>query len=147
MGASDSRGFIYYLMKGGSVVYIGQSVSLEPRIAQHKRDKDFDSVRFIEVSGHISLNDAEFSQIITHKPTLNVTLPEVSYLVSSAYVSKKIAKESKIDGEVSTGYNVSAPDVTIDLNGNKRNFWVNRNLKEYELIKYEIIDCLNNLVK
>ena len=144
--SNSSKGFIYYLIKNNEVVYIGQTVSLEPRIAKHKRDKDFDEVRFVGVSAAVSLNDAEFSQIITHKPALNITLPEVSYLVSAAHVTRVIAKENKLDEEVGTGYSLGNPDISIDLNGNVRSYWVNRRLHNYELLKYEIIDSVNNLI-
>lgn len=86
-----SEGFIYYLMDNNEVIYVGQTVALEPRILQHRKDKKFSSVRFVGVGDSVSLNDAEFSQILAHKPLLNITLPEVSYLVSAAQVSRKIA--------------------------------------------------------
>lgn len=142
-----SEGFIYYLMDGDDVAYIGQTIALESRILQHRKDKSFTSVRFVGVGDSVSLNDAEFSQILAHKPALNITLPEVSYLVGAAYVNKKISSERRGGCEVSTSYDLSIPEISIELNGNIRHYWVNRDLRDYEFVKYEIIDCLNNLVK
>lgn len=45
---SLSIGFVYFLINDGEVVYVGQTIHLMPRIASHKRDKDFDSYNFIE---------------------------------------------------------------------------------------------------
>lgn len=38
---------VYFLVKGGKVVYVGESVSLFTRIGTHSLDKNFDSVYYI----------------------------------------------------------------------------------------------------
>jgi hypothetical protein len=40
---------VYFLCKGGKLLYIGQSVQIQPRIYGHMRSKDFDSAYFIPV--------------------------------------------------------------------------------------------------
>jgi hypothetical protein len=45
--ASNSTCGIYFLRKSGSIVYIGQSVNVYSRVAQHRNTKDFDAVDFM----------------------------------------------------------------------------------------------------
>ena len=42
---------VYFLCKNGDVVYVGQSVNVVSRVAQHRveKKKDFDSVYWVEV--------------------------------------------------------------------------------------------------
>lgn len=42
---------IYFLVRGAHVVYVGQSVSLLSRVSQHRREKQFDGVLVLPVSG------------------------------------------------------------------------------------------------
>jgi len=64
---------IYFLIKDGNVVYIGQSVNIAGRIAQHKKDdKDFNEVRFI-LCDKERLDAREMFFIRLLKPELNGT--------------------------------------------------------------------------
>ena len=45
--ASNSTCGIYFLRKSGTIVYIGQSVNVYSRIAQHRNTKEFDAVDFM----------------------------------------------------------------------------------------------------
>lgn len=38
---------VYFLLKDNQIVYVGQSMFVASRIANHKKDKDFDSYRVI----------------------------------------------------------------------------------------------------
>jgi hypothetical protein len=41
--------YIYFLLDGAEVVYIGQTVNLSYRVQSHLKDKSFDSVNYFEV--------------------------------------------------------------------------------------------------
>jgi hypothetical protein len=56
--AANSTCGVYFLKKGGSIVYIGQSVNVYSRVAQHRGVKDFDSVDFLPCARE-SLDDIE----------------------------------------------------------------------------------------
>jgi len=52
MNLSVLKGFyVYFLFKGESIVYIGQTVNLPNRIGEHIKTKDFDSVYYESVVG------------------------------------------------------------------------------------------------
>ena len=55
--------YIYFLLSGEEVVYIGQTVNLHNRIKQHGYDKDFDRVfEFKCEEGSADLVEKEFIQ-------------------------------------------------------------------------------------
>lgn len=61
---------IYFLIKDGSVIYVGQSTQPERRLLQH-RDKDFDSFRIIKC--HVSkLLEYERRLIKLFNPVFNL---------------------------------------------------------------------------
>jgi hypothetical protein len=61
---------IYFLKREGRIVYIGQSVNVYARVAQHRKDKDFDSVDFLPCDKS-KLDDLEGFFIRLIKPELN----------------------------------------------------------------------------
>lgn len=66
---SDMSG-IYFLIKDGEVVYIGQSVSIFARIAEHRKSKDFDSINWIPCKKEM-LDKMESLYIHFIQPPLN----------------------------------------------------------------------------
>ncbi len=44
-----SRMFVYFLIRGNEIVYIGQSINIHKRLNDHKRDKSFGSIYLIEI--------------------------------------------------------------------------------------------------
>jgi hypothetical protein len=56
--AANSTCGVYFLKKGSKIVYIGQSVNVYSRVAQHRGVKDFDSVDFLPCARE-SLDDLE----------------------------------------------------------------------------------------
>lgn len=61
---------IYFLIKDGNVIYIGQSINVEKRLLKH-RDKDFDTFRIIKC--HESrLLEYERRLIKLFKPVFNL---------------------------------------------------------------------------
>lgn len=61
---------IYFLLLNKEVVYVGQSVNVYARIAQHSYDKKFDSI-FIHECEKENLTDLENLYIYSLKPKLN----------------------------------------------------------------------------
>lgn len=71
---------IYFLIEDGAIVYVGKSNNLGARISQHKKEKHFDSVRYLEVNKE-DQDDLEIALIKTIRPPLNLqskTLKEVT---------------------------------------------------------------------
>ena len=67
---SQTRCGVYFLRKAGSIVYVGQSVNVYSRVAQHERDKDFDTVTFVPCQPE-QLDDLEGFYIRLLCPPLN----------------------------------------------------------------------------
>lgn len=61
---------IYFLIKDGIIIYIGQSTRITKRIRDHKRDKDFDHYRVIACNESLLLQ-YEKRLIKYFKPRLN----------------------------------------------------------------------------
>lgn len=61
---------VYFLVSGSEVVYVGQSVNVHARIAEHSRWKEFDSAAFISVPKD-ALDFVESFYIHTLSPRLN----------------------------------------------------------------------------
>lgn len=68
--------YLYFLFNEDVLVYIGQSNNLISRIGQHRRDKVFDSVAYVEFPAS-KLIDAEDMNILEYTPGLNRT--RISY--------------------------------------------------------------------
>lgn len=64
---------IYFLLRDGEVVYVGQSVSIARRVKTHRKTLVFDEVKYIEVD-RTRLNDAERKFIMELKPKHNGTV-------------------------------------------------------------------------
>lgn len=62
---------IYFLINQNDVVYIGQSVNIHSRIAQHKNNKKFDKFSYIEC-GKPELSHLEVKYIKKFKPKYNL---------------------------------------------------------------------------
>lgn len=73
LGNFGSNPVIYFLVKGASVVYVGQSLSLGGRISSHSNDKDFDYVLYFHYPKEF-LNKVEAAFIRVLRPKYNVAL-------------------------------------------------------------------------
>lgn len=71
----ESEPCVYFLLKGEKIIYIGKTVNLSRRIAQHT-GKDFDSVSWVVVSDS-DLSQAELVNIDYHDPELNKYMPDM----------------------------------------------------------------------
>ncbi len=140
--------FIYYLVNDGVVVYVGQTSNLPSRAVGHQSSsKSFDKVTFLKIAEGVDLNDAEFIQILTHKPKYNCSLPESSMFVGKTTISSLQLKESRISGtECCCGYDLENPDVIVTINGKSRELWVDRTIRNYECRKHQIINFVNKLI-
>ncbi len=54
---------VYFLVRNGKVVYVGQSKALESRLSSHVADKCFDSVQYLEMKEYWPFCKAEISRI------------------------------------------------------------------------------------
>lgn len=68
--AANTSCGVYFLRKGDEIVYVGQSISVYGRVAQHKREKDFDTVTFLPCQPE-DLNNLEGFFIRLLRPRLN----------------------------------------------------------------------------
>lgn len=65
---------VYRLLRDGNTIYIGQSVNIMARIADHMEDKDFDQFSYALVDGGVeALNEVESALIIVERPPRNHT--------------------------------------------------------------------------
>lgn len=79
----------YHLIRGGEVVYVGQSTNIQSRLKSHvSGPMDFDSFTLFECSeSELSNNEAE--DIVTYNPEHNSLLPvNDKYLSVSAYTKE-----------------------------------------------------------
>lgn len=81
--------FVYFLLKDGEVVYVGQTREGVTRPYSHK-DKDFDTVRIIKCEID-ELDYLEEKYIVKYKPIYNGTLKYVDN-ISVERIVKKINK-------------------------------------------------------
>jgi len=80
---------IYFLLKGGLVVYVGQSVAVHVRVHQHVASgKDFDAYAVLPWPA-AGLNDKEAEMILKYDPPLNGGIPVNSKYVSSLGIKHK----------------------------------------------------------
>lgn len=61
---------IYFLVKDGRIVYVGQAQDVDVRIAQHRKTKDFDEFTYIQAMGD-QLDLLESIYIHHFRPELN----------------------------------------------------------------------------
>lgn len=66
----SSQSGVYFLIRDGRVVYVGQSVNIHSRIATHIKDKEFDSFSFIPFP-RWELDVAESLYIHALRPEIN----------------------------------------------------------------------------
>lgn len=66
----DNDYAVYFLIKGGEIVYIGQSNEILTRVNVHRRDKDFDSFSYIIVDKG-TVNEIEMMYINYFNPKYN----------------------------------------------------------------------------
>jgi len=70
----DKSCFIYFLIKNGEIVHVGQTHDKYMRISQHSREKGFDSFYMLECA-HEDLNELEYRYSMLYHPILNVETP------------------------------------------------------------------------
>lgn len=68
---------VYFLVKNDLVVYVGQSVNVHARIAQHVGQKDFDKYAFVQCSPD-ALDKVESLYIHFLRPSLNASCVDSS---------------------------------------------------------------------
>jgi len=86
------------LYKGNEVVYVGQSTSIESRITTHRREKDFDSYKYVLCSESL-LDETENAFILMFQPKLNKKVFEIKTSINK---NKKV-KSNKITRFIQTG--------------------------------------------
>jgi len=84
---------VYFLVKCGVVVYVGQGKRFCTRIGEHLHAKDFDSVFYIPLS-ESQLDAVESAFISTLKPALNIN--------PGAYIGPNTSAAKIVDGFTKT---------------------------------------------
>lgn len=62
---------VYFLIRAGKIVYVGKSVNVHARIAEHQKSKEFDQINFIECPED-HLCRLELMYIRKFNPELNI---------------------------------------------------------------------------
>lgn len=66
------RYFVYFLMSGGEIVYVGKSKDLYTRLDQHLYDKCFEYVLVAEFRSEYAMNESERKMISFFRPKYNI---------------------------------------------------------------------------
>lgn len=66
---------VYFLLKGGRIVYVGSSTDITGRIYHHRRDKEFDSAQYLPVEDRENLLPVEAAAICLWNPSKNAIIP------------------------------------------------------------------------
>jgi hypothetical protein len=70
---------IYFLVKKGQVVYVGQTWNIYARIGSHMKSKIFDSVSMLNVHPD-EMNNLEAAYILKFNPVYNKILPRSDFI-------------------------------------------------------------------
>lgn len=90
---------IYFLMREGEIVYVGQSSCMEKRMEQHRESgKIFDGITWLEVP-QLFINDIEAYYIWRCNPIYNNKWPLLDTFGNEAKKLDKIHGESRNDAE------------------------------------------------
>lgn len=73
---------IYFLIRNGSIVYVGQSINILDRIKQHVGVKEFDSVSWVSANS-CDLNNLETVYIDAFAPVQNKIKPSIGKVPST----------------------------------------------------------------
>lgn len=91
------KSYVYALVSGGVVAYVGSSLSIKARYMDHKSNKEFDGIYFIEVAPEMML-DVECYLISEINPEMNKTASNgcesfLSVTKMSAIISSYVINE------------------------------------------------------
>ena len=126
--------YVYFTLDSNDlIVYVGQTRSPESRLSAHKLNDGFYYVKMVKVDDNIELCDAEFMEIIKHKPIYNKTIPTPSFLI--------VKSKMTIEGSENK-YNTLSPDLHLTINGMNRYFWLKC---EFKGVAY--FESLLNLIR
>jgi len=128
---------IYFLIKSGKIVYVGQSRSIIQRIFTHSSEKckSYDSVEIYEHEGDLDLE--EFKQIAKHKPKLNKSMPALDFALRTSRVNE--IEKCLLDAGINPKeyYDTQRPDFSIKLNDKYYHLWAKKGLEDkfFEFIR------------
>lgn len=77
---------VYFLIKNRRVIYVGQSVNIFSRLREHRKDKDFDSFKFLQCKRH-ELDVIESKYIYALKPKLNMKKDNAGKFIAGKYLA------------------------------------------------------------
>ena len=63
--------FVYFIIEGQQVIYVGSTTNISTRISQHKKDKVFSNVLLIKYDTYENMYFAEKAIINSFKPVRN----------------------------------------------------------------------------
>jgi len=108
--------YIYFILDGDdTIIYIGQTCRPDSRVATHRRSGKFNYLKMVKVDDEIDTCDAEFMEIIKHKPMYNKEIKTPTFLTVKSRIM--------LNGEEST-YHLGMPDLHLTLDGKDKYFWL-----------------------
>jgi len=140
--------FVYKLMMGDDIVYVGQTINFISRINRHQTDKGkfFDRVHIMECDEN-NINEVEFALICKYSPILNTSVPSIPYSVretAAATYNGCVSNDS--------AFNIEKPDYNATLNGRVYGLWAKkgeeREFKE-QMARVDLLinDKLNKMIE
>lgn len=83
---------VYFLLKGETIVYVGQSMNCEARVHTHvvSGKKDFDTYSIIPIIDECERNDTEIVNILKYTPRYNKNIPPALDGSKCFYTKKEI---------------------------------------------------------
>lgn len=149
--------YIYKYVSDNSIVYIGQSVNLKKRIAQHKIDKlkDFvGDIYYFECANKTAMNSWEYFLINKYHPKYNVALQDVNINVTLQepdwilYKEENFSVKNNSENKISNSFGEKKPN-NININifnniadeqSNNINYhWIGTSVFEEKIILYLLI--------
>lgn len=133
--------YVYKLLDGDKIVYVGKSKNVFQRVFSHKADKVYDSVIIEEFITEGDMSLVEFKYIVKYKPTLNKSIPALPFCLRETRVVEVLRFLDDAGLNPSDHYDINNPDLVISLNGKVYNVWAKNgmedefNSKLWELIK------------
>ena len=137
--------YVYFIVDAlDAVIYVGQTCSPALRLTSHKGNADFNYIKMVAVSDGIDLCDAEFMEILRHKPIHNKEFSTPTFLTTKTRILS--------DGDELL-YDMHNPSCKLTINGKERCFWLKSHMVGryvYELLiddinLVEALHCNNKL--
>ena len=82
--------FVYFLLDGEEIVYVGKSINYHQRLKAHSKNKKFDSYYLLKCKNEKEMDILEFDFIVKFEPKYNSVLPASEYYFSVNKIKEKL---------------------------------------------------------